>query len=518
LCEGRIAVAESLLREHLKQNPTDVAAIRMLAEVAARLGRYGDAESLLHRCLELMPSFHAARHNYAVVLHRSNKASEALREIDRLLETEPQNPSYRNLQAAVLSRLGETGQSIEVYAKVLAEYPRQAKVWMSYGHALKTAGRQADSVDAYRKSIELEPKLGESYWSLANLKTHRFGAADVTGMRAQLARSDLTDDDRLHFHFALGKALEDAGAYADSFGHYSQGNALRRAQFPYDAAENHSSMQRWKALFKADFFAQRRDFGCTNADPIFIVGMPRAGSTLLEQILSSHSAIEGTMELPDIISIAQALGERKTRNQVSKYPEVLANLSQEKCRALGEQYVADTRIQRKTAKPFFVDKMPNNFAHIGLIQLILPRAKIVDARRHPLGCGFSVFKQHFARGQNWAYSLEDIGAYYRDYVDLMAHFDEVLPGRIHRVIYENMVEDTEKEVTRLLDYLGLPFESACLRFFENERTVRTASSEQVRQRIYREGVDQWRRFEAGLDPLKSILGSVLDQYVNLAKF
>lgn len=512
LCENRIAPAEALLREHLKQHPTDVAAIRMLAEVAARLGRYGDSENLLVRCLELAPGFTAARHNYAQVLLRQNRAVEALPEIDQLLALAPRNPGYRNLKAAILGRIGEYDRSTEIYAGVLAEYPGQPKVWMSYGHALKTAGRQDESVKTYRKSIELEPELGEAYWSLANLKTLCFTPADLQAMRTQLEKLELTDEDRFHFHFAIGKALEDAGEFADSFRHYLEGNRLRRKFIKYDAAETAEHVRRSKALFSAQFFADRAGFGAGAEDPIFIVGLPRAGSTLLEQILSSHSAVEGTMELPDIMVMARKLGEKKTRSQTSKYPEVLATLNSEGLRALGERYIAQTRVQRKTSRPFFIDKMPNNFAHIGLIHLALPRAKIIDARRHPLGCGFSVFKQHFARGQNFSYSLEEIGRYYLDYVELMAHFDTVLPGRVHRVHYEAVIDDTETEVRRLLAYCGLPFEEQCLRFYQSTRAVRTASSEQVRTPIYREGVDHWRNYEPWLGPLKDILGPAIEAY------
>jgi predicted Zn-dependent protease len=518
LCENRIAVAEALLREHLKQHPTDVAAIRMLAEVAARLGRYGDAEILLARCLELAPGFMAARQNYAMVLHRQNKESEALAETERLLATEPRNPSYRNLKAAILSRIGEYDESIRIYADVLAEYPTQAKVWMSYGHALKTAGRSKDSIEAYRESIDLTPSLGECYWSLANLKTFQFSPAELDAMLAQVARSDISEEDRLHFHFAIGKALEDAGRFAESFDHYAAGNRLRRASVTYDAAETSAHVRRSKALFTSEFFQRRAGWGSDAPDPIFIVGLPRAGSTLVEQILSSHTQVEGTQELPNIIAMARELGGRKSRREVSEYPEVLEPLSAAECRALGERYLEQTRIHRKTDAPFFIDKMPNNFMHIGLIQLILPNARIIDARRHPMGCCFSGFKQQFARGQTFTYSLDEIGRYYCDYVELMAHFDAVLPGRIHRVIYETMVEDTEAEVRRLLDYCGLPFEQACLRFYENERAVRTASSEQVRRPIYREGVDQWRHYEPWLGPLRAVLGRVLDAYPNVPEF
>ncbi|HKE97270.1 MAG TPA: sulfotransferase, partial [Povalibacter sp.] len=379
-------------------------------------------------------------------------------------------------------------------------------------------GRQESSIDAYRRSIALAPQLGEAWWSLANLKTVRFSSNDLTSMQEQVARQDLTPEDRFHFHFALGKALEDARAYPASFEHYAQGNALRREMISYDPQETTATTGRTMALFTPEFVASRKGVGCPALDPIFIVGLPRSGSTLLEQILASHPLVEGTQELPDIIAIANELGGRKTLSGTSKYPDMIHSLSYDQLLALGERYLAQTRIQRKTNAPFFIDKMPNNWAHSGLIHLILPNAKIIDARRHPLGCCFSGFKQHFARGQQFSYGLEDIGRYYRDYVELMAHFDAVLPGRVHRVIYETLIDDTEAEVRRLLAYCGLEFDERCLRFYENDRAVRTASSEQVRQPIFRDAVDHWRHYEQWLDPLKLALGPVLETYPAVPQF
>jgi tetratricopeptide (TPR) repeat protein len=518
MVENRIPEAEARLRAHLKKAPADVAAIRMLAEVAVRLGRHEDAENLLARCLELAPSFRAARQNYALVLHRSAKPEAALAEIERLLVDEPGNPSTRNLKAAVLCHVGDYLQALDIYSALLAEYPNQPRMWLSYGHALKTAGFQDRAIEAYRKCIALHPGFGEAYWSLANLKTVRFDAGDVAAMRRQLERNDLDPGDQHQFEFALGKALEDAGEYEESFQHYSKGNRQRRATVGYSADELTLRVKSSKRLFTADFFRGRAGFGASAPDPIFIVGLPRAGSTLLEQILSSHSSVEGTMELPEIISMTRTLRQQGDADQSTPYLEVLAGLDADQVRQLGEHYIERTRIHRKSDAPYFIDKMPNNFQHIGLIHLALPNARIIDARRHPLACCFSGFKQHFARGQNFTYSLDDIGRYYRDYVELMAHYDAALPGRVHRVIYENMVNDTEAEIRRLLDYCGLPFEESCLRFFENERPVRTASSEQVRQPIYRDGVDQWRHFEPWLEPLKAALGNVLEQYPAVPEF
>jgi predicted Zn-dependent protease len=512
LCEGRVAIAEHLLRPYLKDHPTDVSAIRMLAETGIRLGRYEDASNLLARCVELAPGFAAARHNYATVLYRQNRASEAIEQLDLLLASEPRNPSYRNLLAAAFARLGEHQRAIDSYEVLLRDYPTQPKGWMSYGHTLRAVGRQDESIAAYRKSIEQLPGLGESYWSLANLKTFRFTPADVEAMRAQLERSTLSEQDRFHMHFALGKALEDERDFAGSFHHYAEGNKLRRQGVEYDSGETSQQMARSVKLFTREFLEARKGVGANSNAPIFVVGLPRAGSTLIEQILASHSQVEGTMELPDIISIATRLDGKRRKGEESLYPEILADKSAEELRALGEQYLERTKVQRKLGRAYFVDKMPNNFAHLGLIHLILPNAKIIDARRHPLACCFSGFKQHFARGQNFTYDLGDIGRYYSDYASLMAHFDAILPGRVHRVIYEKMVDDPQTEVRRLLDYCGLPFEENCLRFYENDRAVRTASSEQVRQPIYREGVDHWRNFEPWLGPLKDALGPVLAAY------
>ena len=512
LCEQRIPDAETLLRAHLNRAPTDVAAIRMLAEIAARLGRDDDAEALLARCLELAPRFDAARQNHALVLNRLNRPVEALAQADALLAIEPANASYLNLKAAILSRIGDADQAIALYEAILAGHPGLPRLWTSYGHVLKTAGFQSRAIEAYRRAISVDPAHGEAYWSLANLKTFRFEASDVAAMQHQLARTDLASEDRYHFDFALGKALEDAGEYAASFRHYLAGNTLRKATAFHEPDDITARVRHVREVYTRPFFDQRAGSGSDAPDPIFIVGLPRAGSTLIEQILSSHSQVEGTMELPEIISITRMLRQRADVPNAKSYHDVLAALPAGELRALGERYLERTRIHRRAGAPFFIDKMPNNFAHVGLIQLALPNARIVDARRHPLACCLSGFKQHFARGQNHTYDLDHLGRYYRDYVTLMAHFDAVLPGRIHRVIYERMVDDTETEVRRLLDYCGLPFEDGCLRFFENPRAVRTASSEQVRQPIYRDGVDHWRHFEPWLGPLKETLGPVLDCY------
>jgi tetratricopeptide (TPR) repeat protein len=512
LMRNDLPAADRRLRVHLDAYPTDVAALRMLAEVAGRLRKYDEAQELLERCLALAPNFDAARQNYAGVLNRQAKPSAALPEVERLLAKEPSNPGYLNLKAAILANMGDYAGSIEVYGGVLNRYPRQPKVWMSMGHALKTARRQDECVSAYRRAIELEPTLGEAYWSLANLKTVRFTESDRLAMQRALDRNDLADEDRIHLEFALGKALEDEEHYEQSFAHYAKANAAHRRVHPYSADENTGFVDLCRKQYSAEFFAARESQGAASPDPIFIVGLPRAGSTLLEQILASHPLVEGTVELPDIPQIARELIGKTDAAAHGRFFEAVAALAPDELRALGERYLASTRVHRKGGAPFFVDKMPNNFLYVGLIRLILPNAKIIDARRHPLGCGFSAFKQHFARGQSFTYDLGDLGRYYADYVDLMAHFDEVLPGSVHRVFYEAMVRDTEPEVRRLLDYCGLPYDERCLKFYDNERPVRTASSEQVRRPIFTEGLDHWRRYEPWLGPLKQALGQALAHY------
>ncbi|MFM5931415.1 MAG: sulfotransferase [Novosphingobium sp.] len=495
--------AEPLLRQHLKDDPFDVAAIRMFAELAGRIGRYPDSEKLLRRALELSPAFTAARANLALVLYRQNRPAEAIEQLNQVIAEEPENPGHTNLQAAAMGRIGEFDEAIALYERVLEQAPDQPRVWMSFGHMLKTVGRQADGIAAYRRAISLMPALGEAWWSLANLKTVKFSEADIAAMREAIGSGAVDKEDRFHLDFALGKALEDRGDAAGAFAHYANGNALRRTELDYKAGDFTRLVNKLIALATPDFLAARAGQGCDAPDPVFIVGMPRAGSTLIEQILSSHSQVEGTSELPDIPAMALRSGD---------YPNGLGALDGEALRALGEEYLRRTRIQRKTARPFFIDKLPNNWAHVPFIHLILPNARIIDARRHPLGCCFSNFKQHFAKGQAFSYSLDDMGTYYRDYVRLMRHVDAVLPGRVHRVIYENMVADTEAEVRALLAYCGLDFEPACLAFHETERAVRTASSEQVRQPIYRDGTEAWKPFEPWLDPLKTALGPVLDDW------
>ena len=512
LHEGKLGKAEGIVRELLKKFPADVTAIRVLADIGFKMGHLKDASHLFERCLELAPDFNAARHSYALILMRQQKPEAAIHEAEKLLALEPNNPNFLTLMGSILVRIGDQSAALEIYEKVLKNYPNQARAQMSYGHTLKTVGRLDESIEAYKKCIRLSPEVGEAYWSLANLKTFRFSDEDIENMRRQVTAEGGDADDQSHLAFALGKALEDRGEYDESFKFYKRGNGIRRIEHRHSPKVNvMESVRQVRALPKA-FFEQRRGWGCQAPDPIFIVGLPRAGSTLLEQILASHSKVEGTTELQDIIAISRKLGAKCRENPSGKYPEILAGMTADQFLELGESYLETTRIQRSDT-PFFIDKMPNNFRHIGLMHLILPNSKIIDARRHPMGGCFSGFKQLFAHGQTFTYGLEDIGKYYRDYVRLMDHWDAVMPGRVHRVQYEEMVGDTETQIRALLDYCELDFEEQCLKFYETDRAVRTPSSEQVRKPIYKEGLEQWRNFEAHLDPLKEALGpEVRQQY------
>ena len=501
LHDNELATAEPLLKAHLKDDPFDARAIRMLGELAWRIGRAADAEHLLRRAIEVAPAFAAARAQLALILGRMGRPAEALPLLDTLFADDDSDIGHHNLKAATLARLGDFDEAMAIYQAVLDRAPRQPRVWLSYGHMLKTVGRQAEGVAAYRRAIEINPSLGEAWFSLSNLKTVTFGADDIAAMRAALADPALKDDDRLHLDFAMGKAMHDGGDSEAAFAHYAAANARRLAAQPYDASRMRETVDRAIALFTRDTFATRPG-GCDARDPIFIVGMPRAGSTLVEQILSSHSAVEGISELPDIPALARQHG----------YPAGVLPLSPDERAAIGDDYLRRVAIQRRTERPLFIDKLPNNWLYVPFIQMILPNATIIDARRHPLGCCVSNFRQHFARGQPFTYDLTAVGSYYADYVRLMAHVDAVLPGRVHRVFYERMVANTEAEVRALLAHVGLEYEPACLAFHETERAVRTASSEQVRRPIYRDATDEWRRYEPHLGALKAALGDLVETY------
>ena len=506
LFQGQLDLAEQQLRAHLAAEPNASTALQMLAETFARQGRFADAETLLDHCLTLEPGAEGVRFALADALFRQQKGAQAISHMERLLERAPSDPAYLSLAAACLGLIGEDQRVIAIYEDLLAEYPKHPKLWLNYGHALRTVGRREEAVAAYQNCTALAPEHGDAYWSLANLKVGALQPTDIAVIRAQLARSELSDIDRLHLHYALGKALEDSGDDQAAFENYAKGAVIRRRDARYDAGET-TALTRQIATHLTRELLERGKGGVTSDAPIFIVGLPRSGSTLVEQILASHSQVEGTMELPDIGLIARELDRPEV-----PYPQGLAHLSDVQRASLGGEYLARTQVHRKLNRPHFVDKMPNNFQHIGLIHLILPQAKIIDVRRHPLGVGFSAFKQHFAQGQAFTYDLQDIGTYYRDYVDLMSHFDRVLPGRVHRVIYEDLVADTETQVRILLAHCGLGFEDACLAFHRNGRAVRTVSSEQVRKPIFRDGLDQWKRFEPWLTSLKTALGPALEHW------
>jgi tetratricopeptide (TPR) repeat protein len=507
--EDRLHEAEPILRAHLRADPLDVAAIRLMAQLAARVGRYRDSEGLLRRALELAPNFIVARSNLAGILYRQNRFEEAVATLNDVLAKDSDHIASRNLKAAALGRIGDYDEALALYEELTGRFPDHAKLWMSQGHLLKTVGRQEDAIAAYRQALAVEPALGEVWWSLANLKTVKFDEADMAAMQSALAEHGLSDEDRFHLDFALGKAFDDAREPERAFAHYAVANSLRRKSLDYDPQIISDHVDAIISRFTPEFLSAHVGQGHEAPDAIFILGMPRAGSTLIEQILSSHSAIEGTMELPDMPAIAMREGKG---GGAAGWVDAVADMPAERLTELGAEFIERTRIQRKSDKPYFIDKLPNNWLYTGLIHLILPNAKIIDARRHPLDCCFSNFRQHFAKGQAFSYDLADMGRYYADYVRAMAHFDDVLPGRIHRVIHEELVENPEGEVRALLSYLGLPFEEACLNFHRNARAVRTASSEQVRRPINRDGMDQWKPYEAWLGPLKDALGSIISSY------
>jgi tetratricopeptide (TPR) repeat protein len=506
--DGEIIAAEQLIRQFLLRHGDHVEGMRLLAKIGMKLDVYDDPELLLERALLLEPDYHAMRYDYVLALLGRHKHAQALVQIERLVKIEPRNRAYRITHATVSVGMGKHEQAIEEYRQILVETPRAADVHLSVAHALKTLGRQSEAVASYRTAFELRPSFGDAYWSLANLKTYRFAGEDIARMREQERAADIGAEDRYHLCFALGKALEDRGDYAESFGYYRRGNALKRAdlRFKIEPLERNARLQ--AAVCTREFFAARRGSGCDSVEPIFIVGLPRSGSTLLEQILASHSQVEGTTELPNILRFVAELQGRDPDTQEPRYPAILERLTPADFQRLGEKYLADTRAYR-SGKRRFIDKMPNNFRHIGLIHLILPNARIIDARREPMACCFSNFKQLFASGQEFTYDIEDIARYYRSYVQLLRHWDDALPGKVLRIQYEDVVEDLEGNVRGILDFCGLPFEPACLAFHKTERSVRTASSEQVRRPIFKEGIDQWRHFEPWLGSLRSALGDLV---------
>ncbi|GAB2525180.1 tetratricopeptide repeat-containing sulfotransferase family protein [Microbulbifer agarilyticus] len=508
--QGKIAQAEDACRTHLKNAPKDVNAIRMLAEIGAKVGALDDVENLLERCLELAPDFHFARLQYAGVLNRREKSQQSLSQIEFLENIPRPIPAVQVLKAAVLAKLGRFELAIDAYTELLKAQPEQPSLLVSRGHAEKTLGRHDEAVRSYRAAIAFNPDFGEAWWSLANLKTFRFSDEERAHMATLLDHGALKTEDRVHVLFALAKAEEDAGAYAQSFSHYDEGNTLKARQEGYQAEATSAQTDALIETCSQHWFESLPQ-GHNAADPIFIVGLPRSGSTLLEQILASHSMVDGTKELPDILSMVRRLSGQKKRSDLSRYPAVLTELDGEALRTLGKEYLARTQIQRGEA-PFFIDKMPNNFAHVGFIKAILPNARIIDARRHPMACCFSGFKQLFAAGQTFTYGLENIGRYYLDYLRLMDHWQTCLPDQVLTVQYEEVVSDLEAQVRRILAFCELPFEQACLDFHRTDRSVRTASSEQVRQPINRAGLEAWQPFSPYLDRLTETLKSALPRF------
>ncbi|WP_225899924.1 tetratricopeptide repeat-containing sulfotransferase family protein [Croceicoccus gelatinilyticus] len=506
LHEGRPLRAEELCRHYLRRNPRDVEGMRLLAEIGRRLGILDDAEFLLESAVAFAPEDAALQLDYVQVLRARQKYARAREEAEKLYQRDPANPLFQSHLAIESMQTGDFDRAFELFDAVLEKLPSDPATLTSRGHALKTCGRQDEAVASYRAALAASPAHGDTWYALANLKTYRFTDDEIATMREQVARPDLAFMDRVHILFALAKAEEDRKDHAEAFRLYEEGNRLKHRQSGYSADRMSEELHKQAEVCTPALFEKHAGHGHDAPDPIFIVGLPRAGSTLLEQILASHSMVDGTLELPDILALAHRLRGRKAEENL--YPQVLHDLSAEQLEKMGRGYIESTRIHRQDA-PFFIDKMPNNFRHIGLIHLILPNAKIIDARRAPMDCCFSGFKQLFAEGQEFTYGLTEIGRYYADYVALMDHWDRVLPGRVLRVQHEDVLDDLEGQVRRMLDYLGLPFEDACLDFHRTDRAVRTASSEQVRRPINRSGQDAWKPFEPWLGDLKDALGDLV---------
>ena len=505
--DGEIQQAEQVVREYLLKHGDHVEGMRLLAQIGVEHDVLDDAELLLENALRLAPDCHAARYEYAVVLVKRHKHLLAREQMEKLLRIDPDNRIYRTTYATVCMGFGDYERAVPLYRELVREMPEDPELHLSIGHALKTQGKTAEAIAAYRAAAKVKADCGDAFWSLANLKTYRFTDDELARMCAAEAAPGTRPIDRYHLGFAIGKALEDRAQYAEAFAYYERGNALKKTECRYQPGVTERNTRLQKAVCTAEFFAARSGFGCTSAAPIFIVGLPRSGSTLIEQILATHSGVEGTMELADIPRMVQELEGRSEDQGEPRYPAVLARLAAEDWRRLGEKYLADTRVYR-SAKDTFIDKMPNNFRHLGLIHLILPQAKIIDARREAMACCFSNFKQLYASGQQFTYSLQDLGRYYRSYIELMTHWETVLPGKILRVQHADVVADLEGSVRRILEFCGLDFEPGCIEFHRTERQVHSASSEQVRQPIYTEGLEQWRHFEPWLGPLKAALGDL----------
>jgi len=511
ISQGKLIKAEDICRQVLKKAPRHIEAMRLLADIGARLGSLDDAEFLLESALEFSPHNTQVRIDYSQVLRKRQKFQAALAQAEILLESDPKNLQFQSIVAIESMQTGGYKKALALFDSILAKLPNDPVTLTSKGHALKTCGRQQDAIDAYRAALTSRPQHCEAYYSLANLKTYSFNDGEIAAMHQQQDNPQLSHMESVHLCFALGKAYEDQKEFVRSFGYYQQGNNLKKAQSGYNAEKMTEDLALQKELFTVSFYESTTTSGTSAADPIFIVGLPRAGSTMLEQILSSHSQVDGTLELPNILSLAQKLRRKGSTDSEQTYPFNIADLDSEELEKFGEEYIRDTQIHRQNAD-FFTDKMPNNFRHIGLIQKILPNAKIIDARRHPMACCFSGYKQLFAEGQEFTYDLSDIAEYYRDYTQLMAHWDQVLPGKVLRVHYEAVVEDLEAEVRRVLEFCNLPFQPQCLEFHKTQRQVRTASSEQVREAVNRKGLDQWQNFAEPLKGLKEQLSDLIGDY------
>ena len=509
--DGDIGLAEQIIRPYLLTRGDDPEAMRLLARIGIELEVLNDAETLLEAVLDQLPEYQAARYDYAQTLIKRQKHVEAKAQIERLLAGDPVNFDYLTLASNVEVGLGQSERALEIYTEMLRLQPSSWDVPLWMGHALKTVGRVPEAIDAYRAAAAARPDFGDAYWSLANLKTYRFPDEEIARMRVEEGAEATALVDRFHLCFALGKALEDRGEYDASWTFYKRGNALKRSESKYLPEITEDNTEAQKRVCTPSLFAKLAGSGDPRPDPIFVLGLPRAGSTLIEQILASHSQVEGTLELSNVQRAVLDLQGYGPEGERPRYPEVLAELSADDFRAMGARYLADTSAYR-TDRPFFVDKMPNNFRHVGLIHLMLPNARIIDARRDPMSCCFSNLKQLFALGQEFTYSIEDIARYYRTYLELMDHWDAVLPGRVLRVQHEDVVDDLEGSVRRILDYCRLDFEPACVEFHKTARSVRTPSSEQVRQPIFRDGLDQWKSYEPWLEPLKAALGDALVRY------
>ena len=509
--ENKTVKAEQLVRSFLQKNPHNIEGMRLLAEIAMRFGVFAEADFLLESAIEFSPNDIQLRLDYIQVLRKRQKFEAALEQAKALYARDPNSALFESHLAIESMQTGDHERAFELFKSVLEKLPNDFATLTSLGHAHKTFGNHDEAVESYRAAYRSKPDHGDAFFGLANLKTYKFTDAEIDQMKNLLEASNLSFSDKVNVHFSLGKAYEDRESFEAAFVHYNQGNLTKQLQSRYKAEDMTAELRAQSEHCDASLFEAQAGKGHDAPDPIFIVGLPRAGSTLIEQIIASHSQVDGTLELPNILAMSFQLRGRDRKAAGGRYPKILRELPAEKLKQMGERFIEDTRIHRKDA-PFFIDKMPNNFRHIALIKLILPNAKIIDARRHPMACCFSGFKQHFAEGQEFTYGLENVGQYYRDYVELMDHWDKVLPDQILRVQYEDVVDDTETQVRRILDYLGLPFEQACVDFHKTKRSVRTASSEQVRQPIFKSGLEQWKNFEPWLGPLKDTLGPVLERY------